>query len=257
MAGELEVDLPATKITMVEALAEVATAQAVVVATKAKVATKEVKVAAPIQPVVSEEARVAPATSRAMKALAEVVAPRIPDSVTGAVALLKRLLQLLLPVEVEEAVATLAGTPPSTSRKISKMAAILKAPLAIRSRQPSHHLDVLSSLTRLSFLTLTLTLMRKCSRSFSCPTESAPSRWSSSRTRRVTLRALASLSSPQAKILSLWLEPLTGLQSKVSLAASSMKAALKEALVATAEAGIEPSLLGLLRLIQVLWPQNC
>ena len=73
----------------------------------------------------------------------------------------------------------------------------------------------------------------------------------------MTLRALASLSSPLAKILSMWLETLTGLPSMVSLAASSMKAALKEALVATAEAGIEPSLLGLLRLILVLWPQNC
>lgn len=257
MAGELEVDLPATKITTVEALAEVVMAQAVVVATKAKVATKEVKVAAPIQPVVSGEARVAPAISRGMKALAEVVAQRIPDSVTGAVALLRRLQQFLLPVQVEEAVVTLVVTPPSTNRKISKMAATLKAPLAILSRQPSHHLEALSSLTRLSSLTLTQTMTRKCSRSFSSQTESVPSRWSSSRTRRVTLRALASLSSPLAKILSMWLETLTGLPSMVSLAASSMKAALKEALVATAEAGIEPSLLGLLRLILVLWPQNC
>ena len=257
MAGELEVDLPATKITMVEALAEVAMAQAVVVATKAKVATKEVKVAAPIQPVVSGEARVAPATSRAMKAQAEVVAPRIPDSVTGAVALLRRLQQFLLQVQVEEAVATLVGTPLSTSRKISKMAPTLKAPLAILSRLPSHHLEALSSPTRLSFLTLTLTMTRKCSRSFSSQTESVPSRWSSSRTRRVTLRALVSLSSPLAKIPSMWLETLTGLPSMVSLVASSMKAALKEALAATAEAGTEPSLLGLLRLILVLWPQNC
>ena len=258
VAGELEVDLPATKITMVEALAEVVVmAQAEVVATKAKVATKEVKVVAPIQPVVSGEARVALATSRAMRALAEVVALRIPDSVTGAVALLRKLQQLLLPVQLEEAVATLVGTPPSTSRKISKMAATLKAPLAILSRLPSHHLEALSSLTRLSSLTLTQTMMRKCSRSFSSQTESVPSRWSSSRMRRVTLRALASLSSPLAKILSMWLETLTGLPSMVSLVASSMKAALKEALVATAEAGIEPSLLGLLRFIQVLWPQSC
>jgi hypothetical protein len=177
VAGELEVDLPATKITTVEALAEVVMAQAVVVATKAKVATKEVKVAAPIQPVVSGEARVAPAISRGMKALAEVVAQRIPDSVTGAVALLRRLQQFLLPVQVEEAVVTLVVTPPSTNRKISKMAAILKAPLVILNRQPSHHLEALSSLTRLSSLTLTQTMTRKCSRSFSSQTESVPSRW--------------------------------------------------------------------------------
>jgi len=93
VAGEPEVALLATKITMVEALAEVAMAQAVVVvASRAQVATKEVKVAAAMHPVASAEARVAPATSRAMKALAAVVAPRIPGSVTGAVALLRRLL---------------------------------------------------------------------------------------------------------------------------------------------------------------------
>ena len=93
MAGEPEVARLATKITMVEALAEVAMAQAVVVgASIAQAVTKEVKVAAAMHPVASAEARVAPATSRAMKALAAVVAPRIPGSVTGAVALLRRLL---------------------------------------------------------------------------------------------------------------------------------------------------------------------
>ena len=156
MAGELEVDLPAIKITMVEALAEVATAQVVAAA------TKEVKVGAPIQLVASGEAKEGPATSRAMRALAEVVAPRIPGSVTGAVALLRRSQQLLLPVEVEEAVVTLVGTPPSTNRKISKMAATLKAPLAISSSQRKHHLEALSSPTRLSSLTLTQTMTRKC-----------------------------------------------------------------------------------------------
>ena len=156
VAGELEVDLPATKITMVEDLAEVATGQVVVVT------TKEVKVAAPIQLVASGEAKEGPATSRALKGLAEVVAPRIPGSVTGAVALLRRSQQLLLPVEVEEAVVTLVGTPPSTNRKISKMAATLKAPLAISSSQRNHHLEALSSPTRLSSLTLTQTMTRKC-----------------------------------------------------------------------------------------------
>jgi hypothetical protein len=252
VAGEPEVALLATKITMVEALAEVAMAQAVVVvASRAQAATKEAKVAAAMHPVVSAEARVDPATSRAMTALAAVVAPRIPGSVTGAVALLRRLLMLLLPVE--EAVVTLVGTTLSTSRKISKMVATLKAPLAISSHQPSHHQEALSSPTRLSSPTLTQILTRTCSRSSSSRTESVPSRWSSSRTRRVTPRGLASLSSPQARILSTWLVPLMGLPSVESLAASTMTAALKEVLVATAEAGIELSLLGsFLRLMHVL-----
>ena len=163
MPGELEVPPLATRITMVEAQAEVvAMAQAAVVASRAKAATKEVKVAAAMQPVVSAEARVAPATSRVMRAPVVVVAQRILDSVTGAVVLLRRLQQPLLPVELEEAVVTLVGTHPSTNRKISKKAATLKARLAISSRQPSHHLEALSSQTRLSSLTLTQTTMRTC-----------------------------------------------------------------------------------------------
>lgn len=148
---------------MVEAQAEVvAMAQAVEVASRAKAATKGVKVAAAMHPVVSAEARVGPATSRAMRAPVAVVALRIPDSVTGAVVLLRRLQQLLPQVELQEAVATLVGTHPSTNRKISKIAASLKPLLAISSLHPSHHLEALSSQTRLSSLTLTQTMTRIC-----------------------------------------------------------------------------------------------
>ena len=143
----------ATLIVMEAAQAKVATAQAVA-GTKVKVATK-LKEVAMVVLVAMAEAQAVLASSKAMITLVKV-AVMMAASLTGAVALLKRLLRLLESVEAEvfqEAI----------SKKISKTKAILKVALAIRQPSRSLHQVVAPAAPhpiRFSSRTLTVTTQR-------------------------------------------------------------------------------------------------